>query len=244
MLSTDFQTARFLVRNKQVTIDMSLYDGATEAVCASGTYQLVDNNGVDLVNKAVTIVNGRATVTLTTSDLPTSLPLSDELREIWTLTMSDTSVETVYRDAFLCRSHIHPVISQLTLAKRVSGLETLIPSDRGGSCQYVIDYTWELIINRLMSEGRYHYLILNAYALSEYHTHLALAEIFYDAETFIAGDGRYSRTAARHEEEAEKAWKKLKFEYDIDESANRSGTKISAVSVIYTNAPPLYWGRY
>lgn len=243
MLSTDFQTARFLVRNKQVTIDMPLYDGAEEAVCASGTYQLVDNNGVDLVNKAVTVVNGRATVTLTTSDLPTSLPLSDELREIWTLTMSDASVETVYRDAYLCKSHIYAVVSQLTLTKRVSGLEDLLPEDRE-SFQYVIDYTWDIIINKLMSEGRYHYLILNAYTLSEYHTHLALAEIFYDAETFIAGDGRYSRRAAHHASEAEKAWKKLKFEYDIDESANRSGTKISAVSVIYTNAPPLYWGRY
>lgn len=243
MLSTDFQTARFLVRNKQVTIDMALYDGAEEAVCVSGTYQLVDNNGVDLVNKAVSIVEGRATVTLTTSDLPTSLALSDELREIWTLTMSDTSVETVYRDAYLCKSHIYPTISQATLIRRSSEIEDLKPEDHE-SFQYVIDYTWDMIINKLMSEGRYHYLILNAYSLSEYHIHLALAEIYYNAETFIAGDGRYSRRAAKHEDEAEKAWKKLKFEYDIDESANRSGTKISTVSVIYTNAPPLYWNRW
>lgn len=138
MLSTDFQTARFLVRNKQVTIDMALYDGAEEAVCVSGTYQLVDNNGVDLVNKAVSIVEGRATVTLTTSDLPTSLALSDELREIWTLTMSDTSVETVYRDAYLCKSHIYPTISQATLIRRSSEIEDLKPEDHE-SFQYVID---------------------------------------------------------------------------------------------------------
>lgn len=243
MLSTDFSTPSFYERNKTITVSMPVYENGPSPVApTSGTFSLYNQNKEVVVSGSATITNSIATYTVTSTVLASTLVLSDLWQEEWVLTMSDGSVETIRKDAFLVLRSLYNVVNEAMLKRKVTDLASLKPSTID-SFQGYINEAFSDIENKLIQAGKRPYLILNSYALKDVSLNTTLQYIFEDFETYMDSNGRFAQKAESYKKNAELAWDSLKLEYDVSETNKRASAEISepVVSVIYTNAPPR-WG--
>lgn len=246
MLTTSFALPRFLEREKAVTVTLALYDGGTALVPpSSGTYTLKDSSGATVMTGAITVPSSgsnanKATRAILSTELPSTLQLSDQWQEEWVLTMSDGSVETIRRDVYLCLRTLYPVVSEQMLMRRVADLQNMRASGSTDFSAY-IEEAWEAVEAKLLNAGKRPFLITNAWALRSYHLALSLAYLFEDASTYMSGSGQYAERAKAFREEAAAAWDELQLEYDTTQTGLRGDTATAAgAPVIYTNRPPVW----
>lgn len=243
-VATGLTLPAFLVRadTTVLVMDLRAYGGVLQP--SGATISIYDESSQLVVDDAVvTIANDRLTFTVTPAMVPATLSLSDRWQIRWRVTVPDMPAQTITQPAHLCRTQILPVISDYHLLRRHSDLKNLLPADQA-SWQVYLDDAWEDIQIKLLAMGRRPYLILSPYSLKGVHTAMTLARIFRDLSTYTQGPGKYTELASHYEEEAEKLWGALRFDYDHDEDgfvSDEDEKNTAGEPVVYLTATPAYW---
>ena len=200
-------------------------------------FTLYDITKAVVVTGAVTFVGGVATYTISAASLPATQPLSGFYQEEWVLTFG-THLETFRRDAYLCLRLLHNVVTETMLVRRVSDLAAIRPSQIA-SYETYIQEAWGIVQRTLLQDGRRPYLAMNDYAFADWVCALTLELVFRDFATYT-GEGRFSTEAEKYRLDADKAFDRLKLEYDLSEQNVRSAAVPgqSAQAVLYTNYSP------
>jgi len=236
----------FIERNRDQVVDLSIYrDGALVAP-VSGSYTLIDANGDAVVSAAaVSIVADVAQYAIPAATLPDTLQVGDGWQEEWALTFSDSVVRTFRRSACLVLRALYPVVTDADLLACYTDLDDLRPNGMT-SYQGFIDESWRRVVGRLVSKGSFPFLILEPWALREYHLETTLALIFSDFGTSVGEGGRYIELSEAHKRTAASAWRNMNFIYDADHNGKpgKKGRRVAAEPVIYlSNAPRGRWGH-
>jgi|TARA_R110002110_G_scaffold16328_2_gene71039 hypothetical protein len=234
----------YLERARAQLVQLAVYrDGALVAP-VSGTYTLTDAAGSAVVSAAaVSVVADVAQYNVLAASLPASLSVGEGWSEDWALTFSDGVVRTFRRSASLVLRSLFPVITDLDLLACYSDLDDLRPSDLT-SYQQFIDESWRRVVGRLVSRGRFPYLVLDPWSLREIHLETCLALIFADFGSSV-GEGRYIELSEAHKRTAASAWRNLTVSYDEDQDGQGSsgGKRVSVEPVIYLSRSPRgRWG--
>jgi hypothetical protein len=235
-----------LERARGCTVDLPVYRDNQLQSPTSAYFRLTDPEGNDVIARtAVSIIANIATYNISASELPTTLRLADGYMQYWELTISGT-VHTFKKPAAICLSALYPVISDLDLEAEYSDLASIRPSSLGSSYQTYIDEAWVQLIQRVRDQGNIEYLIMSPQSLRAAHKNLTFYLIFKDMDSSGLGEGRYLDLARTHRKEMEFDFKRLKFTYDLNQDgrADNENKRRSALGVIYTSAPPIWYRRY
>ena len=235
-----------LERARGCTVDLPVYRDNQLVSPTSAFFRLTDPEGNDVIARtAVSIIANIATYNISASELPTTLRLADGYMQYWELTTSGT-VHTFKKPAAICLSALYPVISDLDLEAEYSDLASIRPSSLGSSYQTYIDEAWVQLIQRVRDQGNIEYLIMSPQSLRAAHKNLTFYLIFKDMDSSGLGEGRYLDLARTHRKEMEFDFKRLKFTYDLNQDgrADNENKRRSALGVIYTSAPPIWYRRY
>ena len=236
--SVDSQLPSFYERTRSATVTLPVYAGGSSPVVAdSGVFTLYDISKAVVVTGAVTFVGGIATYTVAAASLPATAALSGFWQEEWVLTFG-THVETFRRDAYLCLRLLHNVVTETMLVRRVSDLAAIRPPTITSYEPYIIE-AWGIVQRTLLQDGRRPYLVMNDYAFADWACALTLELAFRDFATYT-GEGRFSTEAEKYRADADKAFDRLKLEYDLSEQNVRTTASSgqSAQPVIFTNYSP------
>ena len=236
--SVDSQLPSFYERECSATVTLPVYAGGSSPVVPnSGTFTLYDASKAVVVTGAVTFPGGVATYSVLAASLPSTASLSGFWQEEWALTFG-THVETFRRDAYLCRRLLHNVVTETMLVRRVSDLAAIRPPTITSYEPYIQE-AWGIVQRTLLQDGRRPYLCMNDYAFADWSLALTLELAFRDFATYT-GEGRFSTEADKYRADADKAFDKLKLEYDLSEQNVRTAASSgqSAQPVIYTNYSP------
>lgn len=239
MYSVDTQLPSFYERTRSQTVTLPVYAaGMVPTVPTAGVFTLYDQSKTVVVTGATTVVDGVHQYAVPGASLPDTLSLSGFWQEEWVMTFADGHVETFRRDAYLCLRLLHPVVTEPMLVRRVADLQTLRPPTLPDFSTYISE-AWGIIQRRLLQDGKRPYMIMNDYAFADWHVALTLELVFLDLSTYT-GDGRFSERAMQYREDADKAYDKIRFEYDVAETNARASAapSISAKPVLYTNFAP------
>ena len=205
------------VRGIDVLAKLPMYRAAALVAPSSGTFALYKPDGTALVSPAaVTITSSVAQYTVSASLLTSTLtPLGEGWREVWSLTMPDGYVHAVTRTAALAAVALHPVVTDADLTGRYRPLAAM-RTGSVSSYQDEIDESWNLIIGRLVAEGRLPYMIRTPDALRMVHLELALATVF---DGFgMSAEGSHWREMAKERRAAyEQAWRSMSVQLDVDQ---------------------------
>lgn len=233
--SVDSQLPSFYERERSATVTLPVYAGGSSPVVPdSGTFTLYDITKAVVVTGAVTFVGGVATYTVPAVSLPATAVLSAFWQEEWVLTFG-THVETFRRDAYLCLRLLHNVVTETMLVRRVSDLAAIRPPTITSYEPYIQE-AWGIVQRTLLQDGRRPYLVMNDYAFADWACALTLEMAFRDFATYT-GEGRFSTEAEKYRADADKAFDRLKLEYDVSQQNVRTNASSgqSAQPVIYTN---------
>jgi len=235
----------YLERARAQVVKLEVYrDGALVAP-SSGTFTLSDAAGDAVIDAAaVTVSASVAQYSIGAASLPTTKEVGEGWQEEWALVFSDGVTRTFRRSAALVLRALFPVVTDADLLACYSDLDDLRPADLTSYQQY-IDESWRRVVGRLVSKGRFPYLILDPWALREIHLEWTLALVFADFGSSVGDGGRYIELAESHKKTAAAAWRSLTFLYDEDHDG-KPGARVkrkSAEPVIYlSNAPRGRWG--
>lgn len=211
---------------------------------SGGTISIYDESGQLVVeDEPVVLDNDDLTYEVLPAMVPATLSLSDRWQVRWKVSFPGKPDQLITQPAHLCRSRILPVISDYHLLRRHSDLNNLLPADQP-SWQSYLDDAWEDIQIRLLEMGRRPYLILSPFSLKGVHTAMTLARIFRDLSTYTQGPGKYAELASHYEEEAEKLWGSIRFDYDFDEDgfvSDEDEINAAGEPVVYLSATPGFW---
>jgi hypothetical protein len=235
-----------LERARGCSIDLPIYRNNALVSPTSAFLRLADPEGNDVIARtAVSIVANVATYTIAPSELPATLRLSDGYMQFWELTI-DSVVHTFKKPCAIALSALYPVISDLDLEAEYSDLANIRPSSLGSTYQTYIDEAWVQLIQRVRDQGNIEYLIMSPQSLRACHKGLTFYLIFKDMDSSGLGEGRYLDLAREHRKQFEFDFKRLKFTYDLNQDgrADDETKRRSAVGVIYTAAPPIWYRRY
>jgi hypothetical protein len=124
------------------------------------------------------------------------------------------------------------------LVRRVSDLAAIRPPTITSYEPYIQE-AWGICQRTLLQDGRRPYLAMNDYAFADWVCALTLELAFRDFATY-SGEGRFSTEADKYRMDADKAFDRLKLEYDLSEQNVRTAAipGQSAQPVIYTNYNP------
>jgi hypothetical protein len=238
MYSIDSQLPSFYERTRAQTVSLPVYSGGSVVSVVSGVFTLRDQSTITVVTGATVQTGGVSSYTVTALDIPLATSLSAYWQEEWVLTFGDGHVETFRRDAYLCLRLLHPTVTEPLLIRRVADLAAIRPPTIS-SYQPYLDEAWGMCQRRLLQDGKRPYLIMNDYALTDWHAAMALDLIFTDLSTY-SGDGRFGERALVYREEAVAAFDRLRLEYDMTEVNTRasSAPSVAARPLIYTNYAP------
>ena len=232
--------ADWLRRGVGVTLQLPVYrDGSLQAPTVSGSsFTLRDPNGVDVItDRAITVSGSIAQVALADTDLPSTLSYAAGYRERWTLVMPDGHTHLFERGAAVTRSNLYPVVTDDDLLALYPDLNSYRPSSLS-SWQGQIDAAWKVIVGRLQGDRRWPYLIMEAEALREVLVELTLGYCFNMAATStLTVDNRFGPAADRHMKNYSYAYKRLRFEYDVDNDGTEGG-QVSAAGALFTSHSP------
>jgi len=234
-----------LARGKAATVTLPIYRDGALVVPASGTYNLVDESGTDVIAaSAVTVSGDIATYNIAAPQLPDTLNLSEGYMEHWALVIGGDTFN-FKRPCAIARSYLYPVVSDIDLEAQYSDLSSLKPASMT-SYQTYIDEAWYQIILRLRELGNLEYLIMDPQALRMSHINLSCYLIFKDFDSSGLGEGRYLDLAKHHREAFSDCFKRQNWRYDLDsnDQMDDPNKRRAGQSVIYTCAPPPYWARF
>jgi len=232
-----FSLPQYLVRGSDNPIEAAFYrDGAISAP-QFGTVTIYDSSGAAVVDGAsVTIASSKATYTVDSADVPTTLDLSDRWQVRWTLTMADGLEHVFPREAHLVRMLLYPVISDDDLTA-LHGELSVWKDRTSSSLQGYIDEAWLQLQSRLLQAGRRPWLILSNSALRLPHLYLSLAIVFRDLHS-SAGAGKFAEMAEQYSRAWEQAFGTLTLRYDFDEDGLASDSeRQSAPGVVFVGGP-------
>lgn len=233
-----------LARGKAATVTLPIYRDGALVVPASGTYNLVDESGVDVIAaSAVSISGSIATYNIAAPQLPDTLNLSEGYMEHWALVIGGDTFN-FKRPCAIARSYLYPVVSDIDLEAQYSDLASLRPASMT-SYQTYIDEAWFQIIIRLRELGNLEYLIMDPQALRMAHINLSCYLIFKDFDSSGLGEGRYLDLAKEHRSQFANSMD-MNFRYDLNQDGIQDdpNKRRAGQSVIYTCAPPPYWSRF
>ena len=236
--SVDAQLPTFYERTRSLTPSLPVYaGGSVPAVVASGVFTLYDQSKAVVVS-GVTVpgADGSPTYPVLATDLPSTRALSGLWQEEWALTFADGHVETFRRDAYLCLRVMHGVVTDPMLTRRVPDLAAIRPPTQTSYEPQILE-AFGICQRSLLADGRRPYLVLNDYALADWHAAVALGLIFRMLSTY-SGEGRFSTEAERYEAMAVVARDHLKLEYDDTEANQRAAASPG------TAARPLLYANY
>ena len=236
----------YLERNRAQVVSLEVYRDGALAAPSSGTFTLFDAQGAEVVSAAAVTVSGSiAQYSIPAATLPTTKAVGEGWLSEWALVMPDGITHTFRRSSALVLRALYPVITDLDLLALYTDLNLLRPSGLS-SFQGYIDEAWRQVLGRLISKGRFPYLIVDPWALREIHLETTLGLIFRDFASSI-GEGRWLALAENHKKEASFAWQALTFQYDEDHDGQPDGgeRRKSAHPVVYlSNAPRTRWGGW
>lgn len=230
-----FRTSETIERGRQQTMTCPTQRLGATATPTSGTITIYRPDQTTLLTAAVTVpVGGIATYTLTAGST-TSEQLGEGYLVEWALLMPDGVTHTFRTDAAVVRRSLYPVISDADLTMRHSDLPSLLASGTT-SYQSYLDESFATIQNRLISQGRRPYLVIQPSALREAHLALTLHMIFLDFQTSAGDGGRWQALAEHYLRAYTEAWAQLKFTYDeSDENRVDPTSKKGATSTVWLN---------
>ena len=227
---------QMIERAKMQTVRASVYLDGQAVTPDSGTYTLLDSNGDTVTSGAVVASGTDATYSVGAASVPVTLLPRDDWQERWTLTLAGVE-QTFHRAAYLVLRVLYPVITDADLTARHTEL-LKIKSRYNSSFQPYLDFEWESMQRRLIAQGKRPQLILDAFAVTDYHIFRTLHAIFTDAYT--SSGGQYAALSAYYAEEAEKSWNRLQFRYDTNEDNNIDGSDMrSGPSAIWIGGAPV-----
>ena len=236
------QSADWIQRATAQTIQAPVYHNGELVAPTSGAVSVIDPNGTAHVDaQAVTVTDDIATYRILAATVPATLDLSARWIIRWVLIIGGTTY-TFHRDAALVRSRVYPVITDLDLERRHTELREWKPRDRS-SFQPQIDEAWDMIMARLMEDGKYPYLILSPHSLRTVHTYGTNEILFTDMASALNNNGKYAAMAAMYGKKYEAAWDRLVFNYDTDQDGRIDDEEegLAGVPVLMTNRPG-NWG--
>lgn len=234
------QLPRMIERGVTQTLDADVYTAAgaqqTPSAAALTLYQ-----GAKVLLDGVTATAGAPTTYSLADSVTDGLSLSDQWLEVWSLTIGGT-VYQLRRAAYLVRHVLYPVITDTDLTDLHSDLADLRDPDQS-SYEAQRTRAWVDIQAYLIGRGRRPELVLDSWALRNWHTYQTLALIFRDfaLSTGIAPDRRYRELADHYAAAAKEARESLVFRYDADEDGTPDDEGRQQVhGVVYLSQPPTW----
>ena len=215
-----------LERGLANTLRCPVYLSGALVAPSSGTVSIYDATGTAQVSGAsVTITGSVATYSYTPA---TSLPLADDWRVEWTLTISGA---TVYarNDAALVRARLRNPVTDQDIYSRNSALDPSSPTviHSLSTLQDFLDASWQEIQRRLIGRGRRPWLVMSPSALYDVSLNLALSYVYDDFASRL--NPAYAEQAATYRERYEDKWKEVSFKYDdLDDGKATPGRRRSA----------------
>jgi hypothetical protein len=230
-----FRTSETIERGRQQTLTCPTQRAGATATPTSGTITIYRPDQTTLVTAAVTVPGGGIATYTLLAGATTSEQLGEGFLVEWALLMPDSVTHTFRNDAALVRRSLYPVISDADLTLRHSDLPALLASGTT-SYQNYLDESFATIQNRLISQGRRPYLVIQPSALREAHVMLTLHMIFLDFQTSAGDGGRWQALAEHYLRAYTEAWNTLKFTYDeSDENRVDPTSKKGATSTVWLN---------
>lgn len=227
-------SARFVLpdlieRGRANTLRCPVYLDGDLVAPSAGTVSIFDATGAAQVSGAsVTITGDVATYSYAPA---TSLPLADDWRVEWTLTISGASVFS-RNDAALVRARLRNPVSDQDLYSKVSALDpnTANVIHSKATLQDYLDSSWHEIQRRLINRGRRPWLIMSPSALYDVALNLGLSYVYDD----LGPTAEYVQQAIVYRERYESKWGELNFRYDdLDEGKASPDRRRSASSTTW-----------
>tara|TARA_R110002124_G_scaffold48723_4_gene143586 strand:+ start:863 stop:1630 length:768 start_codon:yes stop_codon:yes gene_type:complete len=233
---------RMIVRGEAVTLSLNVFvdDSATKDTLASATLTLKQGS-TKIVDAQTATVGGSvsASYNLTAGDT-SSLSLSDDLLELWTVTTSGGETVTIRRSGHLVRHALFPLVKDSDLVARHNQLNDIRPSGLSNWLEY-IKTAWEILNRDLIKRGKRPELVLDSYAIFDLHIYKTLNLIFRDMTTFV-GDGRYHEMAENYHEAYKQEFEVVQFHYDSDLDGDIDEEKEAATPSLWLSAPVGWYG--
>lgn len=237
---------QMIQRGKTQIVELAIYRDAAIVVPTSATYQLLSEDGTDIISvSSATIADSKCKFTISSSSVPDSMSLSDGLFELWEVEIGGVTY-TFQRPAYLCRRPLYPCISDIDLEATYSDLSNLLPASYTDGWQRFIDEAWVRILERLRQQGNLPYLITDPQSLRSSHLELTLALIWRNMHSSLGqSQGRYLDLYRESIKSYEYNWKMISFRYDMDEDgrADDVDKRRAAFPMISTTNPPSRYHR-
>jgi len=195
-----------------LTLDL-FFDGARATdTFTVGTVAIIDPSGVVKYSGAFDSTSGTPTVVLPLGQFSTT-----DLGASWTVEWTLTAlfpIEVYRNEAAIVRRRLFPVVTDLDLFRRASGLDPsgTNPITSLSNYQDFLTEAWISIQLRLINSGDRPNLILSPSALRDVHLFLTLSLIFRDLSTRL--NEAYLDHSDRYSDMYEAAWSQLRFKYD------------------------------
>lgn len=179
----------------------------------SATYTLYDaDGGVVIATKAAPVVSSLATVAIAASDFDAHEAPEEGWREVWALSVSGV-VETVERDAYLCRRAPVMSITQDDLYAIHSNFKSWIPANQT-TWQPQLEQGWVELVTLLISDRLVPGRLLNQWVLNRAHLYRTAAIACRD---FSESVPNYLELAQDYERKAEEWYSKVALRNDHDD---------------------------
>lgn len=235
-LTARFQLPRFIERNVAQTLTLDVYDAAGAQQTATAGWFTLRRGSTDIVAREVIDTPGAPSSHAITAAETDGEALGDNYLEVWELTIGGVDY-TFRRTAYLVRHALYPVLTEQDVLDRHEDLARELPSALTSTEAYR-DAAWGKVNRRLITQGRRPELVLDSWALWDYHLAETLYLVATDLMTGAAGS-RWTELRDHYAEEKETAWAGLEFRYDSDEDGDADDDeRVSATSVLMTNLPP------
>lgn len=226
LLTAQLAEPYLLVRGVDTDVSISLeqYGGAVTVTAATAT--IYDDDGTQVAQ--YTDNSGTTTPEVTVLGTATDgLDLSERWRVEWDLDGTKVVVASQ-----LVRMGWTPALTDADLYRRAPALNPSGPSPISERPEYEAERSEAIhhVRDRMLSEGRRPWLVVEQHRLREPLILLALALIY---EGFAARDSDLLVIADRYREQFEKAWTKLSFHYDSDEDGDADTNRVAARPVTW-----------
>lgn len=233
-----YQLPRMIERGVAKTLDADVYsDAGAQQTPSAGTLTLYAGSKTLLDEVSVTAAapSTYSLLAATTADES----LSDRWLEVWTLTIGGTDY-TFRRSAYLVRHVLYPVITDTDLTAHHSDFADLRDPDQS-SYETQRTKAWHDLQTWLIGRGRRPQLVLDSWALRNWHIYQTLHLVFLDFSLSTGMDRRYRELADHYREMADDARDTLVLRYDEDEDGIADDGEITPMhSVVYTSQPPVW----
>ena len=241
-----FRSSETIERGRLQTLTCPTQRAGATATPSSGTITIYRPDQTVLVTSAVSVSGLGVAFYQLAAVTTTAEQLGEGWLVEWALLMPDSVTHTFRNDAALCRRTLYPVVSDADLTQRHSDLPNLLASGTT-SYQSYLDEAFATICNRLISQGRRPYLVIQPSALREAHVAMTLHLIFLDYATSAGDSSRWQVLADHYSRAYTEAWNQLKFTYD-EADANKvdANMKKGAASTVWLNGRggQTYWTRW